>query len=153
MKRVHINVRVEDLDEAIGFYGALFGARPDVVKDDYARFRLDEPSINFSMSRRGGAVGMDHMGIDVDTPEELAEVTARLRAAGHASSAPTDGACCYARSTKSWAVDPAGVPWETFHTHGVSATYGTDAIDNASIAASAREDAREIGATARGVCC
>lgn len=153
MKRVHVNVRVEDLDRAVGFYTALFGARPDIVKDDYVRFRLDEPSVNFSISRRGGPAGVDHMGIDVDTPEELAEATERLRAAGYAASDPADGVCCYARLTKSWSVDPAGVPWETFHTHGASVTYGADASDNAAIAESARRDSREISTAARAACC
>ena len=153
MKRVHINVNVDDLDRAISFYGALFGHGPDVTKEDYARFRLDEPSINFSISTRGRRIGMDHMGIDVDSEAELVEVTERLQAAGHALSETTEGVCCYARSLKSWTVDPAGVPWETFHTRGASAVYGTDKLDNAAIADSARKEGRALGSTARDACC
>ena len=153
MKRLHISVNVDDLDQAIGFYRALFGAAPDVVREDYARFRLDEPCVNFALSARGGRTGVDHLGIDVDSDEELAEVTANLRAAGHAASDPAGGVCCYARSTKSWSVDPVGLPWETFHTTGRAVVYGTDVADNVSIAESARRDGRKLGSTARAACC
>ncbi len=153
MKRVHISVNVDNLEEAVTYYGALFGARPDVLKEDYARFRLDEPCMNFSMTSRGRRVGVDHMGIDVDSEEELAEVTDRLRAAGHAASEVTRDVCCYARSAKSWTVDPAGVPWETFHTTGAAAVYGTDRSDDSAIAASARSDGRTITSAARDTCC
>ena len=153
MKRVHISVNVDNLEEAVTYYGALFGANPDVLKEDYARFRLDEPCMNFSMTSRGRTVGVDHMGIDVDSGEELVEVTERLLAAGHATSDLTEGACCYALSTKSWSVDPAGVPWETFHTTGTAAVYGTDKIDDSSIASSARTDGRAISSAARDNCC
>ena len=153
MKRMHISVNVDDLQRAIAFYGALFDARPDVVKEDYARFRLDEPSVNFSITARGRSVGMDHMGIDVDSGEELVEVVDRLRRAGHAASETASGACCYAQSSKSWSVDPAGVPWEVFHTHGASAVYGTDRADDRAIAHSAREEGRQVRSAARAACC
>ena len=154
MKRVHISVHVDNLEEAVTYYGALFGAKPDVLREDYARFRIDEPCMNFSMTSRGRTVGVDHMGIDVDSEEELVEVTERLRAAGHATSNVTEGVCCYARSTKSWSVDPAGVPWETFHTTETAAVYyGTDKIDDSSIASSARTDGRAISSAARDNCC
>lgn len=153
MKRVHISVNVDNLEESVAFYAALFGAGPDVLKEDYARFRLDEPSMNFSLTARGRAIGVDHMGIDVDSEEELVEVTGRLRDAGHATSEVTTGACCYARSAKSWSVDPAGVPWETFHTTGTAAVYGTDKVDDSSIGFSARSDGRTISSAAREHCC
>ncbi len=153
MKRVHISVNVDNLEDAVRYYAALFGSEPDVLKEDYARFRLDEPSINFSMTSRGRAAGVDHMGLDVDSADELHEVTQRLQAAGHATSAISDGVCCYARSAKSWSVDPAGVPWETFHTSAGTTVYGTDRIDDGAIAASAREDGRTITSAAREACC
>ena len=155
MKRLHINVSVgeNDLDDAIRFYGALFNAEPDVHKNDYARFRIDEPCVNFSISARGGKVGVDHLGIDVDSDEELNAVTENLKAAGHAASEPKDGVCCYAQSKKSWSVDPAGVPWETFHTTGSTVVYGTDKRDNEAIASAARIDNRILTHATRAECC
>jgi catechol 2,3-dioxygenase-like lactoylglutathione lyase family enzyme len=153
MKRLHVSVNVEDLDHAVAFYSALFGAEPDVLKDDYARWRLDEPSINFVSSARGGRPGVDHMGIDVDDPAELDQVTTRLKAAGHAASDTTDGACCYHRSIKSWTVDPGGVPWETFHTYGTSVTYGTDTVDEANIARMAAENEAPLEPRSTTACC
>ncbi|MBN35937.1 MAG: glyoxalase/bleomycin resistance/dioxygenase family protein [Rhodospirillaceae bacterium] len=124
-----------------------------MVKPDYARLRLDEPSINFSISQSNGVVGMDHMGIDVDSAEELAEVTERLQAAGHATSPEKDAPCCYAQSKRSWSADPAGVPWETFFSYSTFVTYGTDVAGNAAIAASAGKEGREVSTTAREACC
>ena len=150
MKRVHVSVNVDNLEDAVRYYCALFGAEPDVLKDDYARFRLDEPSINFALTSRGRKTGLDHMGLDVDSEDELREVTQRLEAAGEATSDVADGVCCYARSTKSWSVDPAGIPWETFHTRAGVAVYGTDRIDDGAIAVAARRDGRTVSSAA---CC
>lgn len=135
MKRLHLSVNVPDLEQAVSYYSALFGAAPDVREHDYARWRMTEPAVNFAVSARGRPSGVDHLGIDVDSAAELDEVTERLTAAGQRTSERTEGACCYHQSTKSWSVDPAGMAWETFHTSGRSATYGTDQIDDRAIAA------------------
>ncbi len=153
MKRLHVSVNVEDLDQAITFYSALFGARPDVVKDDYARWRLDEPCVNFATTSRDRKPGVDHLGIDVDDRAELDEVTARLKAAGQATSDLSEGACCYHQSAKSWTVDPGGVAWETFHTYGTSVTYGTDTLDEANIARAAAENDVVHESKLRDSCC
>jgi len=153
MKRLHVSVNVDDLDHAVAFYSALFGAQPDVLKDDYARWRLDEPCVNFATSARGRKIGVDHMGIDVDDREDLDEVTQRLKAAGQAVSELTEGACCYHQSAKSWTVDPGGVAWETFHTYGTSADYGTDTIDDGNIVQMAAENEVAYEPKAPRACC
>jgi len=124
MKRLHVHVAVEDLARSIGFYSALFDAQPSVVKPDYAKWMLDDPRVNFAISARGRAPGLDHLGIQVDDKEELNEVYARLRKAGGAIIEQGETTCCYARSEKSWIDDPAGISWETFHTTGESIAYG-----------------------------
>ncbi len=153
MKRLHVSVNVDDLDHAVSFYSSLFGADPDVLKDDYARWRLDEPCVNFATSARGRKPGVDHLGIDVDDRAELDEVATRLKSAGHAASDTTEGACCYHRSAKSWAVDPGGVAWETFHTYGSAATYGTDTLDDANIARMAADNDAPLDTRSTGSCC
>ncbi len=72
MKRMHVHVAVNDLDMAIGFYSALFAARPSVVKSDYAKWMLDDPRVNFAISMRGEKVGLNHLGIQVESETELA---------------------------------------------------------------------------------
>ena len=84
MKRMHVHVSVEDLDKAVGFYSALFAAKPTVVKTDYAKWMLDDPRVNFAISTRGREPGLDHLGIQVESADELQEVYARLRQAGGA---------------------------------------------------------------------
>lgn len=124
MKRIHVHVAVDDLERSIGFYSTLFGAEPTVTKPDYAKWMLDEPRLNFAISRRSAETGVRHLGIQVETRAELEELYGRL----HAAEGPVleEGAvtCCYARSEKSWATDPQGVSWEAFLTHGESDAFG-----------------------------
>jgi catechol 2,3-dioxygenase-like lactoylglutathione lyase family enzyme len=123
MKRMHVHVAVDDLPRSIGFYSALFAAKPAVVKTDYAKWMLDDPRVNFAISTRGRQPGLDHLGIQVEDRDELNEVYARLRQAGGAIIEQGQTSCCYAKSEKSWIDDPAGIAWETFFTTGESTNY------------------------------
>ncbi|MGZ6020869.1 MAG: ArsI/CadI family heavy metal resistance metalloenzyme [Phenylobacterium sp.] len=127
MKRLHLHVSVPDLAQSIQFYETLFGAPPSVVKDDYAKWMLDDPRVNLAISQRGGPSGVDQVGIQTETAEELGELAARLKAAGQKTIDQEATTCCYARSDKSWVNDPAGVRWETFYTFGEVTSYGEDA--------------------------
>jgi catechol 2,3-dioxygenase-like lactoylglutathione lyase family enzyme len=124
MKRLHIHVAVEDLQRSIGFYSTLFAAEPTVVKPDYAKWMLDDPRVNFAISSRGHNPGVDHLGIQVENKHELAEVYGRLERAEGPVLEEGETACCYAKSEKSWIMDPQGIAWETFHTTGESTVYG-----------------------------
>lgn len=126
MKRLHMHVSVPDLEQAITFYSTLFDAAPSVVKDDYAKWMLDDPRLNIAISSRARATGIDHVGIQVDQPQELAELASRLKAAGNTTFDQEATTCCYAKSDKSWVTDTAGVRWETFFTHGEATSYGED---------------------------
>src|SRR6202051_5046100 len=124
MKRLHVHVAVENLPQSIGFYSALFGTQPAVVKTDYAKWMLDDPRVNFAISTRGREPGLDHLGMQVEDQDELQEVYARLRQAGGTVIEQGQTSCCYAKSEKSWIDDPAGIAWETFLTTGESTDYG-----------------------------
>jgi predicted enzyme related to lactoylglutathione lyase len=124
MKRMHVHVGVEDLSNAIRFYSELFATQPTVVKADYAKWMLDDPRVNFAISTRGKLPGLDHLGIQVESQDELQEVYARLHKAGGNVIDQGQTSCCYAKSEKSWIDDPAGIAWETFFTTGESADYG-----------------------------
>ena len=124
MKRLHVHVSVENLDQSIGFYSALFAAKPSVVKPDYAKWMLEDPLVNFAISMRGNAPGLDHLGIQAETSDELQDVYTRLRQADGAVLEVVATTCCYAKSEKSWIDDPTGISWETFLTTGESTVYG-----------------------------
>lgn len=124
MKRLHVHVGVTDLGQSIAFYSALFGSAPTLVRDDYAKWMLDDPRVNFAISQGHAAPGIEHLGIQAETPEELAEVTARIAAADRPVLAQGETSCCYAVSEKSWTSDPQGVVWEAFHTMAQARTYG-----------------------------
>ncbi len=118
MKRFHVHAHVEDLQANIAFYSAMFGVRPARVEPDYAKWMLDDPRINFAISTRGDKPGVDHLGIQADTQEELAEMKTRAHAAALAMSDDGETTCCYARSEKHWLTDPQGIAWEQYHTLG-----------------------------------
>ena len=141
MKRMHVHVAVDDLQHSIGFYSALFAARPSVIKSDYAKWMLDDPRVNFAISTRGRQPGLDHLGIQVEDAEELQEVYARLRMAGGSIAEQGQTACCYARSEKSWIDDPAGIAWETFLTTGESTDYGDGTGERVQCVAHAKDQA------------
>lgn len=127
MKRFHVHVGVENLDQSIAFYSGLFGAEPSVTKPDYAKWLLEDPRINFAISQKAGAVrGVEHLGLQVEDQAELDEVYGRLKAADRPVLEEGATTCCYAQSEKSWIADPDGVVWEAFLTHGESTVYGGD---------------------------
>jgi catechol 2,3-dioxygenase-like lactoylglutathione lyase family enzyme len=128
MKRMHVHMAVEDLDQSIRFYSTLFAAGPTVVKPDYAKWMLEDPRVNFAISTHGGkAPGLDHLGIQVEDGTELQEVYGRLEKAEAPVLEEGQTTCCYAQSEKSWIADPQGVSWETFLTTGESTVYGKSA--------------------------
>jgi catechol 2,3-dioxygenase-like lactoylglutathione lyase family enzyme len=127
MRRFHVHVAVDDLAANIRFYSAVFGAPPTVVKDDYAKWVVDDPRVNFAISARGMKPGVDHLGFQVDTEEELAGLRKQVGDAEVAARDQPDAACCYARSNKYWTTDPQGIAWETFRTLGEIPMFGRDA--------------------------
>ena len=141
MKRLHVGVGVSDLAASVRFYSELFGAAPTVEKADYAKWRLDDPRVNFSISSRGDASGVNHLGIEADDGAELDEIRTRLDAAEGPVLDVGKTTCCYARSRKAWIRDPDGVPWEAFHTFGQSETFGDEG------------DLEKLAALDEGKCC
>lgn len=116
MKRLHVHVAVDNLADSIKFYNGMFGTEPTVLKSDYAKWMLDDPRVNFAISQRGAAAGLNHLGIQVESGEELAEMQGRLEALQPDMIKEEGIACCYAKSDKYWLTDPSGIRWETFHT-------------------------------------
>jgi catechol 2,3-dioxygenase-like lactoylglutathione lyase family enzyme len=118
MKRFHVHVGVANLDQSIQFYAAMFGAPPTIQKKDYAKWMLEDPRVNFAISARGTSTGVNHLGMQAESAEELAEIHSRLQAADDAVVAEEGANCCYAKSDKYWVQDPSGIAWESFHTLG-----------------------------------
>ena len=95
MKRLHVHVGVDDLDRSIRFYSTLFAVEPTVVKDDYANWMLDVPRVNFAISAgRLAAKGIQHLGVQVESREELSEVHGRLKAADRPVLEEGQTTCC-----------------------------------------------------------
>jgi lactoylglutathione lyase len=131
MKRFHVHLNVQDLPASIAFYSRLFASEPARVESDYAKWMLDDPPVNFAVSTRAGATGIDHLGLQAENEEELAELKARAAMAEIETFDEGATTCCYARSEKHWITDPQGIAWEHFHTLGNVPVYGeTRAVAN-----------------------
>src|SRR5215469_16943092 len=126
MKRFHAHVRVDDLESSVRFYSTLFGTEPVVLKSDYAKWMLDDPRVNFAITAGSASSGLDHLGLQVESDEDLAVIAQRLDAAGQLVVKQENASCCYARGNKGWVSDPSGISWETFHTFGESTVYCKD---------------------------
>ncbi len=123
MKRMHVMLKVNNLNESVEFYSALFGVAPTKQKEDYAKWMLDDPRVNFSIAERDGEKGIEHLGIEAETEDELVELRSNIDRTQSLARAEGDTTCCYANSDKSWVSDPQGVEWEAFHTYGESESY------------------------------
>lgn len=126
MKRFHVHISVNNLAENIAFYTALFGAEPSVTQSDYAKWMLDDPRINFAISERGAKTGLDHLGLQVESDEELEKLNRQFTQAALPVEAQKGAACCYSESNKYWTIDPQGIAWETFHSLASIPLFGGD---------------------------
>lgn len=167
MKRFHVHVAVKDLSQSIGFYSKLFGQTPSMERQDYAKWMLEDPRLNFAISSRGHAVGINHFGFQADSPEELNSLKVLAAAASEGQVLDQgETACCYAKSEKHWTVDPQGLAWEHFYTMSEAKEFGQDMANQAGaccipVKASAQDDARakaaccvpNIETPAAGACC
>jgi catechol 2,3-dioxygenase-like lactoylglutathione lyase family enzyme len=124
MSRFHVHIAVDDLDKNIEFYSAIFGAKPTVLKPNYAKWALDDPKVNFAISTRGRKVGLDHVGIQADSDDELKAVRQRIEQAGITGLSQEGTTCCYTKSDKYWVQDPQGIAWESFHSLGEAPMFG-----------------------------
>jgi Glyoxalase/Bleomycin resistance protein/Dioxygenase superfamily len=131
MKRFHVHAHVEDLNKSVAFYSQLFAAEPTRIESDYAKWMLDDPRINFAISTRGGALGIDHLGFQTDNADELAELKSRAEGADMALLDEGQTTCCYARSDKHWVTDPQGIAWEHFHTLDNIPTFNQTPVEKA----------------------
>ncbi len=115
MRRFHVHVSVEDIAKSTAFYSKLFG-EPVRMEPDYVKWMVENPRLNFAISRRGAKTGVNHLGIQVDSDDELKAMRADLEAADSGLVSEMNASCCYAKSDKYWVTDPQGIAWETYHT-------------------------------------
>ncbi len=124
MKRFHVHVRVNNLEDSVNFYNALFNAQPSVQKTDYAKWMLEDPKVNFAISTGHTETGIEHLGLQVESSHELESVYQSMQNAKGTVREEAECTCCYSKSQKSWITDPQGVDWEAFYTHGTATVYG-----------------------------
>lgn len=152
MRRMHINIGVENIEQSIKFYNVLFGAEPTKTRDDYAKWMLDDPRMNFAISTHTSTRGVDHLGLQVDDDSELEELRERLRGAEVSTFDEGEAVCCYAHSEKSWVRDPSGVAWEAFRTMDDVQLFSAEetSTDSACCAADARPESNCCAPSSQG---
>ena len=153
MKRLHVHVDVPDIEQSVRFYSTLFGAEPTKRMPDYAKWMLDDPRVNFAISARGGNVGVNHLGLQADSADELAGIREQFTAADQSSLQDEPGAnCCYAKSDKHWVTDPQGIAWEGYHTLGEVRYFDGDHADRGAESACCAPD-KVTTAPLKASCC
>ena len=125
--KLHVSLNVDDIESAKQFYSALFNQEPSIVRDDYVKWDVDDPAVNFVIDKRCGNGGVDHLGIEVDNDDELNDIANRMRQSGQPFLDIENTTCCYANSDKAWVRGAANERWETFLTHSHDGDeYGDD---------------------------
>jgi lactoylglutathione lyase len=158
MKRFHVHINVEDLTKSVAFYSKLFGAEPTRLEIDYAKWMIEDPKVNFAISTRGDKPGVDHLGIQTDSQEELAALQARAEAADMALLDVGETTCCYARSDKYWVTDPQGLAWEHFRTLDSVPVFSerkteSEAASGAACCAPKAPSGKPLGIPVKSSCC
>ena len=153
MKRFHVHLGVENLEQSIRFYSGLFGAAPTVRKDDYAKWMIEDPRVNFAISQRGNRVGVNHLGLQAESADELADIRAHFAAAGDRVTDQPDASCCYAKSDKHWVTDPQGIAWEGYHTLGEIRYFDRDTSGAVATTACCAPAQATATVATRGRCC
>jgi catechol 2,3-dioxygenase-like lactoylglutathione lyase family enzyme len=115
MSRIQLALNVADLEQAVGFYSKLFGTEPAKRRPGYANFAIAEPPLKLVLIEgEGSGVRLNHLGVEVSSPEDVKAATDRLSGEGLATRAQDGVDCCYALQDKVWVTDPDGAPWEVY---------------------------------------
>ncbi len=125
--RIHLAIHTTDLGKAVQFYRTMFGVEPVKLREQYAKFSVASPPVNFTLNevaQTPGHHGAEHFGIEVEDTDTVAAMQARLAAAGIATAVEDDVTCCYAKQDKVWANDPDGHRWEVFFVKEDADSYG-----------------------------
>jgi catechol 2,3-dioxygenase-like lactoylglutathione lyase family enzyme len=114
--KLHVSLDVKNVEESVKFYSVFFGAEPTKVKPGYAKFDLENPAVNFTMQEFPHCClqGLSHMGLRVDSTEQVVAFKSRLNAAGLKTEDEMNTTCCYAVQDKIWVTDPTGYRWEVY---------------------------------------
>ena len=114
MSRVQLALNVPDIDEAVSFYSKLFATEPAKRKPGYANFAIADPPLKLVLIEGDGGGTLNHLGVEVESGEEVRAAEARLSTDGLATTGVDDTTCCYALKTETWVNDPDGAPWEWY---------------------------------------
>lgn len=154
LKRFHTHIAVENIDTSIDFYSKLFGQPPTLHREGYAKWMLEDPRLNFAISARGHAVGVNHFGFQVDSADELAELKKRADAASPEGALAQKGvSCCFARSDKHWTIDPQGLAWEHFHTMAEAVEFGSEKAAQGEACCIPVRSSEQDASAAAATCC
>ena len=114
MSRVQLALNVSNIDEAVAFYSKLFNTEVNKRKPGYANFAIAEPPLKLVLIEGEGGGTLNHLGVEVETAEEVEAAEARLSTDGVETTGIDDTMCCYALKTETWVSDPDGAPWEWY---------------------------------------
>lgn len=154
MSRAQLALRVADLEGSIAFYSKLFGAEPAKRRPGYANFALTEPPLKLVLieGEAGQETRLDHLGVEVETTEEVTAATRRLSEAGLATFEENDTSCCYALQDKVWVTGPGKEPWEVYVVKADADHLGKSAQNTTACCSSSQTETTAAGEEAAAGC-
>jgi catechol 2,3-dioxygenase-like lactoylglutathione lyase family enzyme len=155
MSRVQLALRVGDLAGSIDFYSKLFATEPAKLRSGYANFAIEEPALKLVLleGEPGQATVMDHLGVEVESTDQVDAATKRLTGEGLETLTEDDTTCCYAVQDKVWVHGPGKEPWEVYTVKGDSAAYGGDSAASVTPASCCTPDAETATTAKPEGCC
>lgn len=159
MSRVQLALNVTDIDAAVAFYSKLFGCEPAKRRPGYANFAIAEPALKLVLienpeARGTGVLGaLNHLGVEVETPEAVQEATRRLAGEGLVPEVQESTTCCYAVQDKAWVNDPDGTPWEVYTVLADAPTANGLGCSTEACAVEAEPVAADAGSGTSAPCC
>jgi catechol 2,3-dioxygenase-like lactoylglutathione lyase family enzyme len=130
MSRIQLALNVDDLETATAFYSKLLGVAPAKSRPGYANFAVANPPLKLVLLENPGKGGtLNHLGVEVETVDEVEAEQDRLAAAGLASTAERESTCCYAKQDKFWVEGtPSGERWEIYTVLADSETFFAEPV-------------------------
>ena len=153
MARVQLALNVTDINEAIAFYSKMFNTEPAKVREGYANFAIVDPPLKLVLIENSVDQRLNHLGIEVESTDEVAEATQRFDAIGFATDVEEQTTCCYAVQDKVWVRDPDDARWEVYTVLSDSVAFGSSPADGGDVCCATTPAVESVSLTSKPGCC
>ena len=153
MSRVQLALNVSDIEEAIAFYSKMFNTEPAKIREGYANFAISDPPLKLVLIQNAVSERLNHLGIEVESTDEVAEATNRFDQIGLTTDVEEQTTCCYAVQDKVWVRDPDDARWEVYTVISDSVVFGSAPVDGGDVCCATSSPAEPVSLATKPGCC